>query len=98
MVYSGCSSLSLREFERQDLLMFLRDALRQADLNLIPARGPCILTCSDYIYKSFCKGDMYDFDAKEEIFSYDENELGLGETRIYRCAYLGGWIYDVKNW
>ena len=60
---------------------FLKEALRQADVNM-PYRGPEYYQSGEYVYKCNVVGDFTWFQGYEEIYCNNE--------KVYECYFHGG--------
>ena len=66
---------------------FLKEALRLCPLD-IPYRGPRCYRRDEYSYYNRVSGDIGWFAGEEEIF--------LGDMRVYECRYHGGFVLESR--
>ncbi|MBM3648184.1 MAG: XRE family transcriptional regulator [Alphaproteobacteria bacterium] len=63
---------------------FLREALQQDCVDIVPARGPCDYRRDGWAYSNAVDGVLGDFTGAELIYR--------GDVPVYRCRYHGGWL------
>lgn len=71
-------------FNPKQVYSFLKEALMQEYDNIIPVRGPSSFKSSEFEYRNEVKGDLVNFEGKEQI-------LYNGQM-VYKAFYHGGFI------